>query len=110
MDLLGEDMPSNGMNRPKFHEVMAAVDQIRKFGSLQNGSCDWGKKFMKRVRRADEHIGRSRNLGGGDRMTTFTSAREADQARNSAEERMAMPEEDEYFNVSQSGLYTHPRK
>jgi hypothetical protein len=106
MDILGDSMPGNGMNRPKFHEIMAAVDQIRRFGTLQNGSCDWGERFMKHVRKADERIGRSRNNDGGDRMTTFTSSRETDNAIAALDEDTSDAEDEVgVAGVRQPGVY-----
>ena len=77
---LGDLAPGRGMDIPKYHEVMAAVQHIRSHGSLQNGSCDWGERLMRFVKEADARIGRSRKDDGGERLSSFISALETDAA------------------------------
>ena len=85
MDKLGGACVGNGVDIPKFHEIMSSVGMIRKFGSLHNASCDWGERGMKPVKAGDERVGRSRNNDGGARVSKFVTARETDDAIGSHE-------------------------
>jgi hypothetical protein len=80
MDVLGDDCPGNGMNIIKFHHIMAAVSQIRRFGCVMNADTGIYERLMKFIKSLDERVGRSRDDNGNEECFVRSSVTEADRA------------------------------
>ena len=71
-------IPGDGMNIPKFHDLMSAAYHIVRFGSLLNGDTGVFERMMKLIKRHDERVGRSRSNDGSERVFCTASAAEFD--------------------------------
>ena len=102
---MGNDyVPGDGMDIPKFHDLMSAAYSIVRFGCLMNGDTGVFERMMKHIKRHDVLVGRSRANDGSVRVFTTASAAEFDSvvvATNDVEDDM----DDEDFGIDVRGVY-----
>ena len=104
MLLLDHDyIPGDGMNIPKFHDLMSAALHIIMFGCLMNGDTGVFERMMKHIKRHDVLVGRSRANDGSVDVFTTASAAEFDGVVEATEELEG--DDDDNFGIEVAGIY-----